>query len=268
MPAERGGATGRDRAQRPVLDRGESMRAPIRLAMGAHDVGEFQPGDAERPPCRGARRTRVSLCGGGANRSEQIERRAGAHLRVPGQLKVARGRTDVPVPEQALNRVDVDAGLEQVRREGMPQGVNPPGLGDPRALLGRLIGPLQRGRVHRVRALRRRKQPRRGARLCPVPAQGLEQARREHRVAILAALALLDANGHPRRIDVGDAQVQDLGEPQARRVGRQDHRAMFRIRRTCAISRSTSARLKIAGSVPGRRGEGTLKVMRSRFSVV
>jgi hypothetical protein len=38
--------------------------------------------------------------------------------------------------------------------------------------------------------------------------------------------------------------------------------------RTCAISRSTSARLRIAGGVPGRRGDGTLNVIRSRFSVV
>ena len=46
MPAERGGATRRDRAQRPVLDRGESMRTRIGRAMDAHDVGQLQPGDA------------------------------------------------------------------------------------------------------------------------------------------------------------------------------------------------------------------------------
>ena len=45
--------------------------------------------------------------------------------------------------------------------------------------------------------------------------------------AILAALALLDADGHPRGIDIGDAQAQHLAQSQAGRIGRQDHRAMF-----------------------------------------
>jgi len=40
---------------------------------------------------------------------------------------------------------------------------------------------------------------------------------------------LLDANRHPRRIDIGDAEVQDLAQPQAGRVGGQDDRAMSEI---------------------------------------
>jgi len=42
---------------------------------------------------------------------------------VTRQLKVSRGRADVAVAEQALNRVDVDAGLKQVRREGVTQRI-------------------------------------------------------------------------------------------------------------------------------------------------
>ena len=52
---------------------------------------------------------------------EQVERGAGAHLGVSGQLKVAGRRTDVPVPEQPLDRVDVDARFQQVRGEGVAQ---------------------------------------------------------------------------------------------------------------------------------------------------
>jgi len=43
--------------------------------------------------------------------------------------------------------------------------------------------------------------------------------RREHRVAILAALALLDAKEHARRVDVIDLEVRDLGHTQARAIG-------------------------------------------------
>jgi hypothetical protein len=42
---------------------------------------------------------------------------------VTRQLKVPRGRADVSVAEEALNRVDVDTGLEQVRRKGVAQRI-------------------------------------------------------------------------------------------------------------------------------------------------
>jgi hypothetical protein len=54
---------------------------------------------------------------------EQIERGAGAHLGEPRQLKVAGRRTDVPVPEQSLDRVDVDARFEQVRRKRVAERI-------------------------------------------------------------------------------------------------------------------------------------------------
>ena len=88
----------------------------------------------------------------------------------------------------------------------------------------------------------------------------------EDGIPILASLALLDANGHPRRIEVTDAQVQELGEPQARRVGRQNHRAMLLIPHV--RDQPLDFGPAQGGSVPGRRGDGTLNVMRSRFSVV
>ncbi len=46
---------------------------------------------------------------------EEIERRVRADLRVARQLKIPRRRTQMPVPEEALNRVEVNATLEQVR---------------------------------------------------------------------------------------------------------------------------------------------------------
>ena len=39
------------------------------------------------------------------------------------QLKVARRGADMPVPEQPLNRVEVDTRFEQVPGKGMPQRI-------------------------------------------------------------------------------------------------------------------------------------------------
>ena len=46
-----------------------------------------------------------------------------------------------------------------------------------------------------------------------------QELRREHRVAILAALALLDAKQHARRVDVVDFEVHDLAHTQACAIG-------------------------------------------------
>ena len=53
----------------------------------------------------------------------------------------------------------------------------------------------------------------------PPGAQQLEQLRREHRVAILAAFALLDADHHALAVDVADLERDDLGSAQARAIG-------------------------------------------------
>src|ERR1700716_2870118 len=56
-------------------------------------------------------------------------------------------------------------------------------------------------------------QPWRPRNAVPV-AQKLEQYRGEHRVAILAALALLDAQHHALGVDIGYLQRDDLGDAQ------------------------------------------------------
>ena len=57
----------------------------------------------------------------------------------------------------------------------------------------------------------------------PVVAQSLQQARGEHDVAVLAALALLDADHHELAVDVGRAQADGLGDSKFGRVaGGQD----------------------------------------------
>ena len=53
----------------------------------------------------------------------------------------------------------------------------------------------------------------------PVLAEQGQQPGREHDVAVLAALALADAEDHALAVDVVDAQGDDLGDPQAGGVG-------------------------------------------------
>ena len=144
MAAEHGGAAGRDRPQGSVLHRREPVRASIGVAVVADDVRQLEPRTGDRV-CRAslARRTRSALRRRREARQE-IERRVRTDLRVTRQLKVPRGRADVAVAEQALNRVDVDAGLEQVRRKGVTEPVDAAWFGDPRAQLRRLIRPLKR----------------------------------------------------------------------------------------------------------------------------
>src|SRR5205807_8087319 len=43
MPAQEGGATGRDRPERHVLDLREAVRLTIPIAMGPHDVRKLEP---------------------------------------------------------------------------------------------------------------------------------------------------------------------------------------------------------------------------------
>src|SRR5271169_4089538 len=53
--------------------------------------------------------------------------------------------------------------------------------------------------------------------------QRLQQLRRQHDIAILLPLSLLDTNDHPPPIDRGRFEVKDFGDTQTRRVtGRQD----------------------------------------------
>src|ERR1700692_27292 len=72
-----------------------------------------------------------------------------------------------------------------------------------------------RKRVDRVLT---RKQPTLRPTDLPPSAQQFEQLRREHYVAILATLALLDAQHHARAVDVGDLERHQFRGPQARAV--------------------------------------------------
>src|SRR5580704_15489943 len=67
----------------------------------------------------------------------------------------------------------------------------------------------------------------------PVAAEQVEQSRREHYLAILAALSLADTDDLPLAVDIGHQQVDDLGNPQAGRIDGHEDRAMFEVAGDC-----------------------------------
>ena len=64
--------------------------------------------------------------------------------------------------------------------------------------------------------------------LAPPGAQQFEQLRRQHGVAVLAALALLDAQQHALGIDVADLERHDFGDAQPGAVGGAERRLVLR----------------------------------------
>ena len=63
----------------------------------------------------------------------------------------------------------------------------------------------------------------------PPGAQPLEQHRREHGVAILVALALLDAQGHALAVDVTDLQRDHFAGAKSGAVGDRERRLVLEV---------------------------------------
>ena len=105
----------------------------------------------------------------------------------------------------------------------MAKGVDPARLGDSGLLFGSFVD--MPGPVAAKRACEQfiGEQPGLGTLATPVLAQLLQQPRRERDVAVLVALALVDAQQHPLGIDVAHAHPSDLARPQPRGVGRHQH---------------------------------------------
>jgi len=101
--------------------------------------------------------------------------------------------------QKRLNHANIDILLEEVRGEAVPQRVRRHALLDPRGLGGGTDGAAEltgRQRLDRVAAGKQptpRQQQALPLSLPPSGAQQFEQLRRQHRVAVLAPLAALNA---------------------------------------------------------------------------
>ena len=135
------------------------------------------------------------------------------------------------MPQEPLDRVQVGAGLQEVRRKRMAQGVDAALLGDPRPPLGRVVELLGGGGVHGSFAPPGGEQPPGGPVLAPVGPQLLQEAGRQERVAILGPLALHHAETHPLGVDVLELEPHHLADSQARPVGRGQEGALLAVGR-------------------------------------
>ena len=173
------------------------------------------------------RDTRAALQAGGSpwahslghQRREAIERAHDLADGLGGDAGVERRGVELGVPKQDLDHPNIDVLLEQMRRKAVTQGVR----GHPLADLGHvgrgMAGARELARRHRVDRVLAREQPALWPRNAIPVAQKLEQMRGKHHVAILAALALLDAHHHAFAVDVGYLQRDDLGHAQSCPVG-------------------------------------------------
>ena len=94
--------------------------------------------------------------------------------------------------EEYCDHAHVDVLLQQVGGEAVPQSMQRDALVDRGQIGGSMTGAIELARRHQLHPVAAREQP--TLRSCRLPpgAQQIKQIRREHHVAVLAALALLD----------------------------------------------------------------------------
>ena len=191
MTAERLGPARNDRAHHAPFDPAEmtGMHTAIGVAMPAQDIGDLDGGPVRadvgaghdpHPDVASSRWRHLQR--------QAIERALRRPDRMGGDLRVARCRRQIIVPEQDLDDPDIGSVLEKMRREAVAQRVQRDALGQARSLHRRPAGGVQHGRIDRMIFVTTGEQikPRPGE--PPVGAQDAEQLGRQHHVAILRAL--------------------------------------------------------------------------------
>jgi hypothetical protein len=117
VPAQGGGAAALDGAEQAGLRAREPMGGAIACAEPAHDVGQL-PVSPSRSCRRGGRPAHALGVG---LEIEQVAERAAARQGAGGQVQVARGCLDAAVPHETLDGVQIHAGVDEMRGEGVPQ---------------------------------------------------------------------------------------------------------------------------------------------------
>src|SRR5262249_55635310 len=137
-------------------------------------------------PTRPARS--ISPCCTFSLRASGPTRRCSARCAVGGHTCVVRRRIEALVAEQSLDHPNIELALEQVGGKAVPQGVQRGTLPDVGSLSCQMEDAIElpvRQRVDRRSAW---KQPTLGLRRLPPLPQHFKQGRRQHHIAILAAL--------------------------------------------------------------------------------
>src|SRR5215469_5042426 len=135
----------------------------------------------------------------------------GADRRI-GDASVKHRGVELGMAQKRLDHANIDTLLEKVCGEAVPQRVRRDALVDPRGLGGGADNAAElagRQRLDRVAAWQQpasRQQQVALPPLAPPGTQKFEQWRRQHRVAVFASLAALDAQQHAFGIDVADLE--------------------------------------------------------------
>jgi hypothetical protein len=124
------------------------------------------------------------------------------------------------MPEQHLDDAKLDATFQKVCRKAVPQAMGRDGLAELHFASRDPTSVLQGGDADMIARLPTGKQPQAGMRSLPIGAQNIEQTRRQHRIAILCALAAFDVDKHALAVNRGRLQTANLANAQPRRVGR------------------------------------------------
>src|ERR1700730_14285394 len=147
---------------------------------------------------------------------QQVERARHLAERVDGDAGVERRRIELLVSEQHLDDADIGLLLQEMGGKAVPQRVNTDTLGNAGALGGHANEPVELAPTHVLSPVAGEQPGLAGmhpsllARGAPPFTQYIEQVGREKDVAILVALALLDADHHSVAVDVGELQRYDL----------------------------------------------------------
>src|ERR1700675_837854 len=169
-----------------------------------------------------------------ARQRQQVEGAFDARDHAGGDTGVARRRVQFVVTQKRLDFTNIGTVLEQVGREAVAQRMQRHALLDP-GRIGRLMEQaVELSGRHRLAAIGARKQPAflqrrsgivtRWAYLPPL-AQQIERLGRQHDIAVLAALGLLDPNDLLRAVDMLDLQPDHFAGAQAAAIAETEQHA-------------------------------------------
>ena len=135
--------------------------------------------------------------------------------------------------QQHLDDADINVLFEQVGGKAVPQRVRTDALADARCFSGLVDGTVQLPRRDGVGVVGAGEQPpvrqqdAASLALAPPQPQESEQLGREHGIAVLASLALLDPDQHPLAVDVVGLEVRHLRHAQAGAIGDAERRPVL-----------------------------------------
>ena len=134
--------------------------------------------------------------------SPAVQRASDTGQSLAGEVQILGRGGELAMAEEFLNGVRIDAILQEMGGETMPEGMDAFAMGNPGLETGGGVDLLRRGDVQRGVSVNRGEKPDRGTIERGVFLQFFQEALGKERVAVLVALALFDANGHAGNIEV------------------------------------------------------------------